>query len=326
MKKKSLHEAFVEELKLKIPKRTDLADYVAQALCVEKETAYRRLRSAIHFTFEEVCVLSKELNISLDNLIMERESIAHRKLLMGLPARNLINVYDESQIGSIINHLKLLTEEEGSEYGAAISEIPLPLYLNYSLLSRFFLLKYKHHSEDRETSIPFSEIKESDALIDFRGEVDLLFKKMNYSYYIWDKKIIDVLVSDIVVAYSLRLLSKQDVADLREEIHRFLTDLEAIAKKGYFEKTGNKFEFYISDTHIDMNYTYLCSNSQTFSTLSTFIIFFSTSSDKYMYERVNTWVKSAKRYSTLLTGICERQRIEFFEQQHAIVDDGLAVF
>jgi hypothetical protein len=323
MKEKSLHAAVVDALYLKIPKKNDLADYLAQTLCIEKETAYRRLRGAIHFTLDEVCVLVKKLNISLDNLVAENESRINKKMIMAIPVQNLEEAYEEKQITSIINHLNMVVEGKNSEYGSAISEIPFSLYSKFRFLSRFFLLKYKLLSGEEQSEICFADIKESDAKIGFRDEIKRLYHQIKYTYYVWDKTTIKTLVSDIKAAYSLRLIDRQDVEELRKELNQLLNNLEILAKRGYYEETGNKFELYISDIHVDMNYIYMCSNKDVSSLLSTFVVFHSHSSDSFMFNRINTWVKSLRRYSTLITGIGERERIEFFEAQYAIIENGL---
>ncbi|MDF9831229.1 hypothetical protein [Parabacteroides sp. PF5-6] len=316
MKDVSLHETFVRAMEKEIPKKTKLADFVADSLCIEKETAYRRLRGEVQFSLREAGILATLLNISLDNLIHDHS----KSLTLGLPIDYLTGTYDRSQIEDIIHYLHEFTQEPGCEFGMALSGIPFSLFLQYKRLARFYRLKYVNHTTNRPVSIPYEKIEESEAKIEYREELYLLFRQIANTYYVWDRQIIQLLVNDIKYAASIRLIAGWEVAELKQELFRFLDDLEQIAIKGIFPETGNKCELYISDAHIDVSYAYMCSQKRQVSTLSAFVIFSSISLETQTFQKVNNWVKSLKRFSTLVSGIGERERILFFEEQREIVD------
>jgi len=316
MKDINLHEAFVKAMEKEIPKKTKLADFVADSLCIEKETAYRRLRGEVQFSLREAGILATQLNISLDNLINDDPE----NLVLGLPKYHLTGIYDRQHLEDILDYLHEFTEEPGCEFGMALSGIPFSLFLQYKFLARFYRLKYANHTANLPARIPYEKIEESDAKIEYREELYLLFRQIPNTFYVWDRQIIQLLVNDIKYAASVRLMKDCEVAELKKEIYRFLDDLEQVAIKGIFPETGNKIELYISDAHIDVSYAYMCSEKRQASMLSAFIIFNSTSLEKETFLKVNNWVKSLKRFSTLVSGIGERERILFFEEQREIVD------
>jgi len=322
MNEAGLHEAFVEALTAKIPKKSRLAEFIAENLCIEKETAYRRLRGEVQFSLRETGILAEKLNISLDGLIRKTNSsfASNEKLLMELSSDYLTGTYDEAQILDMISYLEVLTSEPNTEFGVAVAGLPFSLFLQYSLLARFYRLKFLHHFEDSRKSVPFEKIVESEGKIKYRHELYLLFREMPYTYYIWDRRIIPELVHDIKYAQSIRLLKESEAQELKKELLRFLNDLERLAIKGKFEETGNKFELYISDAHIDNTYAYLSSDQRQASMISCFILFVTTSEDLIPYKRISNWIKSLKRFSTLVSDIGERERILFFEKQRAIVN------
>lgn len=322
MNDSSLHDALVDVLITKYPKKSKLADFIAETLCLEKETSYRRLRGDVHFTLRETGILASKLNISLDDLVRKINPAfsSGEKMVMGLPVDYLIETYDKTQLLNIISHLELLSTEANSEHAAALSGIPFSLFLQYSLLARFFRLKYINHADNSLRSIPFEKIVETEAKIEYRNELYLLYREISYTYYIWDRKIIPALVNDIKYANSIRLIKDSEVQQLKHELFRFLNDLEHLAAKGKFDETGNKFELYISDAHIDTTYAYTYSDKRYTSMLSSFILFVTSSEDYVSFERISGWVKSLRRFSTLVSGIGERERILFFDEQREIVN------
>ncbi|MDL2244098.1 hypothetical protein LJC54_01135 [Parabacteroides sp. OttesenSCG-928-J18] len=315
-----MNKAFVNALEGKITKKTILADFVAVTLCMEKETAYRRLRGEVQFTLRETAILAAKLNISLDEIIARNGQESQKRLLMRLPEYYLTASKKMPIVTDAIHYLERLGKEPYSEFGMALSGIPFTLFFPYSLLTRFMLLKYTHHAENSPSSLPYNKIVEADDLIDYRGDLGLLLKEVTDTYYIWDRKIIRALVDDIKYAKSIRLMGNEEIRDLKKELHRFLNDLENLASKGRYDETGNKFELYISDANIDITYAYICSPNMQASMLSSFIFFMMISEDNISFSRINNWIKSLKRYSTLISGIGERERILFFDQQREVVD------
>ncbi len=320
MEDSQLNNAFIITLENRIPKKTKLADFIAETLCIEKETAYRRLRGEVQFTFKEVGLLAQKLNISIDEIIIRDISGRKRQGIMQLPLRTLSPTGQENYIDEAINYLENIVDEPHSEYGIALSGIAFSLYLKYSYLYRFFVLKYVHHADNSLISVAFENIDDTDFKLNKRDIFYILFRKFSYTYYIWDKHIIPMLVSDIKYAHSIRLVTEEEVSAIKKDIHHLLNDLEQLALRGIYGETGNKFELYISDAHIDVTYAYMSSENKHIGMLSSFIFNATASEEKEPFNNIYDWVKSLKRFSTLISGIGERERISFFEEQRKIVN------
>ena len=71
MKKKDLHDIFIEELQNRGIKKADLVYLISDILKLEKESAYRRLAGKVNFSVREMGILAKALNISLDSLLYQ---------------------------------------------------------------------------------------------------------------------------------------------------------------------------------------------------------------------------------------------------------------
>lgn len=320
MEHSNVHNAFVKALEFKIPKKTKLADFIAENLFIEKETAYRRLRGEVQFSLREAGILAGKLGISLDELILKEASPLNDTILLQLPHQPLKGENTFLQTQEALTYLEKLTNDNHSELGVALSGFTFSLYLQYSLLYRFFIMKYMNHAENIQTTTPFEKTEAIDLSSELRQQFYLLFRGITNTYYIWDRQIIRLFINDIKYAQSIRLMTNEEVFELKQELHRFLNDLEHLAAKGKFEETGNIFELYISEAHIDVTYAYMHSDTTFVSMLSSFVLYATASQEKALFTNISNWIKSLKRHSTLVSGIGERERILFFDEQRLIVN------
>lgn len=316
MLNKRIYDALIEVLRNKIPKKTQLADFIADVLSIEKETAYRRLRGASMFTFNEVVILSHKLNFSVDEIILNSTK--------AIPATNMMmkSYYEDNKVDAdtlekeSFLFMRQFVEQPHSEFGAALRSIPYPLLFNYSEISRYYKFKYVQHANNPDGANLFSEIKLDKYALEEAEDNFLLFQNISHTIYIWDKKIIPIIVDDIKYFRSLGLMNDNDVKVLKSDLIRFVDDLEAIATKGIFENTGNKIDVYISDEDIDSTYTYCWSEQICLSTLITHISYMIMSyNNKSKCKEVRDWVTSMKLNSALISGTGGRERVLFFNQQ-----------
>jgi len=317
------HREFVKALENKIPKKTKLAEYIADVLCMEKETAYRRLRGDVQFSLREASILARSLQFSLDETLWSEK----KRMVMQLPKIELASINSEFNMRSPdeyktgIAFLESLSKENNSEFGVALSGISDSLFLKYELLTRFYMLKYIHHADSQHRYIPYEKIVISAKHRKLQYQYYQMFREIAQTYYIWDKKIIPGLVNDIKYANTIRLISDSEVNELKKELYLFINELEELAKNGQFEGTGKKFELYISEPHIDVTYAYMNNQQKWVSMLSSFIFLVTASEEKVAFENIRTWIKSLRRFSTLVSGIGERERIIFFDQQRQILNE-----
>ena len=68
MKNGILNE-LISTMRERIPQDINLANTLADILCMGKEAVYRRLRGEVSFTIDEVALLSQKLGISIDQIV-----------------------------------------------------------------------------------------------------------------------------------------------------------------------------------------------------------------------------------------------------------------
>ncbi|MCD7937003.1 MAG: hypothetical protein LUG98_09105, partial [Tannerellaceae bacterium] len=69
MKRELLHTHFVLLLQKREPDKSKLIELLMDILCIEKDSAYRRLRGEVPFSFAEAITIGERLGISLDGLM-----------------------------------------------------------------------------------------------------------------------------------------------------------------------------------------------------------------------------------------------------------------
>jgi hypothetical protein len=318
-----LNEVLVHTLQRVIPKKTQLANLISETLSMEKETVYRRLRGVTMFTLSEVAVLSQKFNFSLDEIIIGIEQDASVSNMM------LNSFYADKKRGTeknayaTIEFVEDFVKDKNTQFGMALKSLPFPVIMPYKGISDYYKYKYRLHEKDLSKPLYFKEAKQ---LLEWEQESMLdtynLFRKISHTIYIWDKKIIPVIINDILYFKSLGLMDKEDVAELRKELLSLMDSMEETASKGIFNTTGNKCDIYISDEDIDATYAYLWSEHRCTSLLITNYMYLLISyNNKSKCQDIKDWVNSMKFNSTLISGTGGKERISFFKQQREVIEN-----
>lgn len=269
-------------------------------------------------SFRETTIIAQKLNISLDQILIKAMSDDNKRIVLQLA------VYPELgrhiQIEKTFDLLKQIIKEPYSELGAAISGMINPFFFRYKNIMRFYTLKYYHHNRSSPMNIPFGRIMEMEAELMLREEFFIHFTQISHSFYVWDRKIIYSLVNDIKYFMSVRLIEEEETKLLTMELYRFLDDFEKIVSEGIFEETGNKVELYVSDVDIDLTYAYIWNENFYINTFTAFGFFAIALEEEALLKIVMNRIAALKRCSTLISGVGDKERIAFFEQQRQIVN------
>jgi hypothetical protein len=312
------YNAFIGELKRKVPQNPVLVNMLVDILCLEKEAIYRRLRQDVPFTFYEIALISKKLGISLDNIVGVATETS-TSLQLQTPDFIHPQQTDYSVFNAYSGFLKTLKENNDAETAVLTNTIPHTLFSGYSHLTRYCIFNWQAHYS-KEQPEPFHALS-------FPEEVEngfqLLFTESKYmtTYFIFDKHIFQRLVDRINYFSSIRLIEKGDILKIKENLFQILDYMEDITVRGVFKETGRRVNLYISDIDITTNYAYVATGNYKFSFLKNFLLTVATSMDEHFFEKIKDWIHSFIRVSTLITVTNEKQRILYFEKQRKTVNE-----
>ncbi|MDR2085564.1 MAG: hypothetical protein LBP72_00110 [Dysgonamonadaceae bacterium] len=312
------YDAFIGELRKKIPKNPVLVNMLTTILCLEKEAIYRRLRQDVPFSFYEIVIISKKFGISLDNIVgIATES----SIPLQLRTPDFINPQevDYSLLNAYTNFLKTLRGCKTTEAAMITNTIPYELFSAYPYLVQYNIFDWQAHC-CKEHPKPFHELSFPDRIV---NEFQRLSAETKYipACFVFDKYIFRRLVNTIHYFSSIRLIEKASILKIKNDLLQMIDYIEDMAVNGVFRETACRVNLYISDMDITTNYAYIVADNYKLSFFRAFLLTSATSVDEHFFEKVKNRVQSFIRTSTLITITNEKQRILYFEKQRKIVNE-----
>jgi hypothetical protein len=319
MKNDMWYDLFLKTLYGRHPKRAQLTEALVDLLSLEREAVYRRLRKDVIFSIYEVVKIAGAWNISLDNII-NMSTDGNYPLQMKLLKYVNPSKADYETIAYFVELLNSAGEAPESEYMEISNTLPNSLFSGFSQLAKFYTFKWLYNYGDEENTCTFGQITPNEKMRQLELAHHKGIKRIANVHYIWDKKIIVHLVDDIKYFASIYQITPEEIQRLKEEIHTFLDYMEDVTTKGYFPETNNNVNLYISQTNVDTGYAYYSSDVKKISMVRTFIRNIASSKDEKMFEKLKNWIHKKRRSSIQISGVAEKQRIDFFMEQRKITN------
>jgi DNA-binding phage protein len=308
----------IKVLQDRIPQRGKLAEVLTELLGIEKEAVYRRLRGSVPFSFQEVHKIAIHLGFSLDSIAENFSPLTREMTVLLIDFLNP-KKGDYKRIEEFTMNAKQLKDDPDSEAGAIGTVIPLSLYLPYEHISKFNLYKLSHQFGHPQKIISYTEVKISEHLKEINRAIVENVHNAPKSVYVIDRKAIECFINDVLFYYDIRLITREDVLKLKDDLQLLLNELERYTNNGCFD-TGNKVEIYLANVHLDANYHYIDATAYKFTMVRSFTFSDSYSFDEVVFRNLKNWLNFLKRTSTFISGGNVAERISFFEQQRKLVD------
>ncbi|GHT67397.1 hypothetical protein AGMMS50239_30490 [Bacteroidia bacterium] len=313
------YRRFIQVLKATVPERGELSKMLPKILNIEKMSVYRRLRGEIPFTFAEIIVIARQLNISLDNIL--DITSPYRSLPFSLHFQDYFNLneMDYKMSEDYIKVIKATSNNPHSEFGFVSNILPLHAIANYPPIFQFFLMKWMYQFGNTNKMTPYSEIHIPEKLGKLHKEYIEAVMNIKYTFFIFHGFALQELIHDILYFKAIHLLTEEDVDLLKKCLHEALNMLENLAINGAFSN-GNKIDIYVSGLSIETSYVYLSSENINISMIDAYTLGAVTSLDADSIEIMKKWMQSIKRTSTIITGF-EKNRIEFIKKQMQFLEE-----
>ena len=314
-----LYQELLTEIRKKFTKNSAMVNALADILRIEKGAVYRRLRQEVPFTLNEIALIAKDLMISLDNVIGVE---GQRSIPFQLNLPNFIfpQNADYELLNVYLAFLRSINRSENSEMASASNALPYDLSFKFHNLILLCLFKWNFHYNSDKV-IPYHQISVFPEMERLMTDCTLEMNHFGKTSYVLDNRIFRLIVDDIHYFNTIRLIEKDDIQKIKEDLFSLLDYLEKMALTGQFQETGNLVNLYISDINITTSYAYLESENIRFSMIKTFILSSVNSTDEITFEKMKKWIYSLIKISTLITLTNERQRVLYFEKQRKIINE-----
>jgi hypothetical protein len=314
------YDNFLDSLYARYPQKSQLTEALMDLLTIEREAVYRRLRKNVMFTFHEAIKIAKVWNISIDALTGAGSGRLHPFRLQTLkyvsPSKEDVEAMD-----SLVDFLNRFSSSPDSEYMEVSNTLPHSLFIGFPELARYYIFKWMYQYGMEGDIYPFAQVTPSEKIRRSANNYYDTIKNIANINYIWDPMIFNYLINDIKYFALIYLINEEDKKLLKKELLAFLDYMSEVASKGCFPETGNHVNLYISQINIDTNYSYFYSKDTRLCRIRTFIKHEMFSTDGEMTENFRKWLNMKKRSSIQISGVDERQRIEFFMKQRQLIEN-----
>ena len=312
------YDCFLETLAARYSKRAKLVEALMDLLNLEREAVYRRLRKDVLFSPYEIVKMASTWNFSLDEIT----NINAGTISFTMKAINYLNPSEE-EFGDIqkrVRRLEHLKKTEDSEYMAVCNRLPRSLTTGYPILYRFDIFRWAYQYGNEEVMPRFSETAISKQHLQEMADHAYLMKYVSNLSYIWDSRIFEHIVHEILYFHSILLITNEEKELLKNEILTLLDYMSGVASRGCFPETKRKVNLYISKICIDTNYSYFYTEKLKICRIHAFEKHDIFTFDSKMVEDFRTWMQLKKRTSIQISEVDEQSRIDFFMKQRELVE------
>ncbi|NDV79879.1 hypothetical protein [Dysgonomonas sp. 511] len=294
-------------------------EYLMDVLKLSRASVYRRLRSEIAFTYDEMIELSSHLNFPVEEIVpLDKDSKAvfsFQEYPDADPPRFFANVIER--------HYENLQRESQFKYRYAISvmnHIWLLYTIGYDNLLRFYYYKWLHHNAYITSPYTrFSDIMIPLPVLETSHKASALMPLLENSSFILDNNTFLNTIIEIQYYYRRKLINRDELFLLKSDMEKIINYTETQVQRGTSELGANK-TYYISYFNIHSNSSYIENDRESKVYFYEYSIEpLSTFNPKVCASHKN-WLNSIKKQSALITTSNQALQIDFFERQSEYLD------
>jgi hypothetical protein len=302
----------IAKIRESIPHHLSLRDYLVDKLRTSKESAYRRIRGDVPFSFDEVMDISLDLGFSLDELSgqnLDNEVFPGEKRSF-----HVQNKFME-MLREYYTCIETIFQAKEHQVWMSARRLNLFFLLGYDTLFRFFYYQWMQRSSPLLSGQAFSRVEIPVEMEVLRAKIRTKLRQTGSLFLILDRHLFSSFVREVDYYYQQKLLSETEVLRLRRELTVLLKQMERRMKQ---VAGGNSCQFYVSMLEVDNNSIYAGYNDCHLSLywlcpLKTLIV---RNPGGSIHQR---WMESLKRQSALISGSGEILQMKFIEAQHEAI-------
>lgn len=311
---------FIEKLKEILPSGIGLAEELADVLDISLDSAYRRIRGETDISIDELYVLTKKYTLSIDDIFSNQNdtvTFAYTKLTDS--EKNF-----EFYLTRLSNHIQRITTFEKKRIHYVAEEIPLFYSFYNERLTEFKLFYWQRsvlnieqyqHQKFFWGVIPEALIKKAHQL--YKEYITIP------SVEVWTDETVLTGLKQIQFYFESGILTQEQTLLLLQEYREMINVVQQFAENGCKQK-GDKpdsYQLYNSDVVLGTNCIYVLMGDARYSYISFNTLNSLTTTNPEFCEETEHWMRNLERKSTLISGVAEKQRYQFFSKMYKIIDE-----
>jgi len=323
--KDSIQQQFLKKIEDIIPSNSSLVYELSDALDVSNDSAYRRIRGETALSIGDVIKLCDHFKISFDSFSHSESG----RVTFSYTKMNKEEHSFEEYLSSMISDLKIINSAKDSMIIYAAEDIPIFHNYRYPVLSAFkmfYWMKSIMNISSLENK-KFDSSKISDKMKDLGKQIIALYTSTP-SVEIWTDSTIQSAIKQIGFYWDSGMFSSaEDAIMVCSELKLAISDIQKQAELGTKfiseeMKNVNKgnYSVYFSEIEVTNNCVLVSLGNtkqvylghQTFNTMATANI-------NYCNE-IEQWLNNIIKKSTLISGISETHRYQFFRKALNAID------
>jgi hypothetical protein len=321
-KELNIQNFFINKFKEVLPPSVGLAEEMADVLEVSIDSAYRRIRGETELTIEEVYKLTKKYAISVDEVFSNRsDTVTFSYTKLTDSSKNF-----ENYLARILSHLKTINRFDNKKMYYVAEEMPMFYGFSSKKLADFKLFYWQRSvlniADYQQKKFEYGIISENLTMI-----ANECFKEYMAipSVEIWTDETVLTNIKQIRFYYDSGIITPVQAIELLEENRKIIDVIFQNAQTGRknISDKNETYMLYNSDVVLGTNCIYVMMGDSRYSYISFNTMNSLTTNNPEFCEETEHWMRNLERKSTLISGISEKQRYQFFTKMFNVLDENI---
>jgi len=313
-----INKLLIADILSKIPENKKPVHYLMDLLGLSIESAYRRIRGEIPFTFNEITKLSLSLGFSVDKLInKDKSDNAYFDMMVDKDAERSEVFYQI--LVQYDNHVQNLYNAKKTASIMSWSHLPPIFQIWYDNIFRFTYYKWLHQANEIPSNLNFSEIIVPDKIKLIQNKLKEYMRSNNNNLFIIGPHMFLNLINEIKYYYRRKLISNKELVLLKDDVRHLIDLLESIVREGVYDEKA-KSDFYLSTLEIESNNSYISYDGNEVCYFWVYSLPPLSIRNPDVCAIQKKWLESLKKYSVLITKSNEILQTEYFFKQYEYLD------
>jgi len=316
-----IQAVLIQKMKEMLPPNMGMAEELADILEISLDSAYRRIRCETDLSIDEVYKIARKYSFSIDSVFSNLgDTVTFTYTKLTDSADNF-----EKYLTRIYHHLKAMNSFTDKKLFYVAEEIPI-FYSFFGKKLTEFKLFYWQRSV---LNVPYYQGKKFEFGVVPENIIELArncYKEYTTipSVEIWTDETIFTATKQLEFYLQSGVFkNKSDAIEIMDEIKQMAVHVEKCAENGrkVISSPVEDFQLYSSDVVLGTNCIYVKSGDSNYAYISFNTLNSLTTNNNEFCEETEHWVKNLIKKSTLISGVAEKQRYQFFSKMARNIEE-----